>query len=71
MELKMNQMPNEETRVKLEINVNELNAILQGLLEIKLGAALSAWTTINKQAEQQLGKPQVAPQGPLSNKIIN
>ena len=58
-----------EKKVTLSITVNELNAVLQGLTEVKLGASISAWATINKQAEEQLGKPNA--QGPLSDKLMN
>jgi hypothetical protein len=63
------QYQQQEKKVTLSITVNELNAVLQGLTEVKLGASIAAWVSINKQAEEQLGKP--GAQGPLSDKLMN
>ena len=60
----------QEKTVKLEITVNELNAVLMGLTEVKLGQALSAWAKINQQAEQQLGKQNANVSGPLADKVL-
>ncbi len=60
----------QERIVKLEVTVNELNAILMGLTKVELGLAISAWAKINQQAEQQLGKQNNNLSGPLANKVL-
>lgn len=60
----------QEKIVKLEVTIGELNAILMGLTEVKLGQALSAWAKVNQQAEQQLGKQNSNLSGPLADKVL-
>jgi hypothetical protein len=62
----------QEQTVKLEVNVNDLNIILAGVAKLPIEAAYGTFTSIQQQAEQQLGKPNTNQlQGPLSNKVIN
>ncbi len=62
----------QEQKVKLEVNVNDLNIILAGVAKLPIEAAYGTFTSIQQQAEQQLGKPNTNQlQGPLSNKVIN
>jgi hypothetical protein len=62
----------QEQTVKLEVSVNDLNIILAGVAKLPIEAAYGAFTNIQKQAEQQLGKPNSNQlTGPLSNKVLN
>ena len=62
----------QEQTVKLEVSVNDLNIMLAGIAKLPIEAAYGTFTSIQKQAEQQLGKPNSNQlTGPLSNKVLN
>jgi len=67
----MEQQAQQEPKVKLEITIKELNAVLLGLTKVELGSSISAWQSIHMQAEKQLGSPsQGAASGELAGKVI-
>ena len=58
-----------EQNVKLDLTIQQLNVILAALVKLPIEAGLDAFTTVQQQAQEQLGNPTQA-QGPLSDKVI-
>lgn len=61
-----------EKTVKLELTINQLNAVLGGLVKLPIEVGLDAFNVVQQQAQQQLGPPNSssAPDGPLGNKVV-
>ena len=59
-----------EQQVTLQLTVNQLNTVLMGIVKLPIEVGMETFQTVQQQAEQQLGKPTVAPQGPLGNKVV-
>ena len=59
-----------EPQVTLQLTVAQLNIIISGIVKLPIEVGLETFQEVNRQAEQQLGKPTFAPQGPLSNKVV-
>ena len=57
--------------VKLELNVQMLNVVLAGLAKLPLEQSIDTFTVVRQQASAQLGQGGPAPEGPLSDKVIN
>ena len=57
-----------ENTVTLELNINQLNAVIAGLAKLSIEAGLEAFQVVQKQANEQLNQQ---PQGPLADKVIN
>jgi hypothetical protein len=61
-----------EQKVTLELNIQQLNTILGGLIKLPIEVGLDTFQTVQQQANQQLGQPSsTTPSGPLSSKVIN
>lgn len=58
----------ESQKIKIELNVNQLNIVLGALAKQPLETVFDVFSTIRTQAEQQVSQP--APQGPLSDKVV-
>ena len=65
----MEQQTQQVQTVTLELNVNQLNIILSGVVKLPIEVGLEVFNTIQKQAQAQLGAPTSA-NGPLSDKVI-
>ena len=61
---------NQEPQVTLQLTVTQLNTVLSGIVKLPIEVGLETFQIVNAQAEQQLGKPGQAPQGPLGGKVI-
>jgi hypothetical protein len=57
-----------ENTIKIEVTLNQLNTVLAGLAKLPLEISLETFNVVRQQADRQV---QQAPQGPLSDKIIN
>ena len=55
--------------VKLELNVQMLNTVLAGLAKLPLEQSIDTFNVVRQQANAQLQQP--APEGPMSDKVIN
>lgn len=61
-----------EQKVTLELNVQQLNTVLGGLVKLPIEVGLETFQVVQQQANQQLGQPNsTTPSGPLSSKVIN
>jgi hypothetical protein len=61
-----------EQKVTLELNVQQLNVVLGGLIKLPIEVGLDTFQAVQQQAQAQLGQPTSnAPAGPLSSKVIN
>ena len=61
-----------DTIVKLELSVQQLNTVLTGLTKLTIEQGLETFDSVQKQATQQLGEPSSkGPAGPLASKVIN
>jgi hypothetical protein len=56
-------------KVTLELNIDQLNIVLAGLAKLPLEQSLDTFTVVRQQANAQLQPP--APEGPLSDKVVN
>jgi hypothetical protein len=64
-------MNQNETKVSLELTINQLNVVLAAVAKLPIEAGLDAFTAIQQQAQQQLGTPTAqTPPGPLADKVI-
>ena len=58
-----------EQTVKLELNLQMLNTVLAGLAKLPLEQSIDTFNVVRQQANAQLQQP--APEGPMSDKVIN
>lgn len=65
-------MTQAEKTVKLELTISQLNAVLGGLIKLPIEVGLEAFNTVQQQAQQQLGAPNMTnpPNGPLGDKVV-
>ena len=55
--------------VTLQLNINQLNTVLAGVVKLPIEVGLETFNVIQQQAQAQLGSPNTA-QGPLADKVI-
>ena len=58
-----------ESQVKLELTIQQLNAIIAGLAKLSIEVGLETFNEVQKQAQAQLGQPSNV-QGPLADKVV-
>lgn len=58
-----------ESKVTLELSINQLNIIIAGLAKLPLETSIDTFTFVQQQAQEQLGSPSNI-NGPLADKII-
>ena len=64
----MEQQAQQVQTVTLELNINQLNTVLAGVVKLPIEVGLEVFNTIQQQAQAQLGAPNA--QGPLADKVI-
>ena len=55
--------------VKLELTIEQLNVVMGGLVKLPIELGLTTFNVIQQQADTQLKRQ--APEGPLSDKVLN
>ena len=56
-------------KLTLELTIDQLNIVIAGLAKLPLEQAIDTFNIVRQQANSQLQAP--APEGPLSDKVIN
>ncbi len=59
-----------DQKVKLELTIQQLNIVLTGVSKLPIEIGLSTFDEIRKQVDSQTNSSR-APEGPLSNRVIN
>lgn len=59
-------MEQQTQQVTLQLSINQINVVLAGIAKLPIEVGLDTFDLIKQQAQKQLG----APEGPLSNKVV-